>query len=1546
MIRNLTQLAGFSLILKLGFTTVPVRAQVMPDETLGNERSRVTSDVLINGSRADRLEGGASRGSNLFHSFREFNVGEGQRLYFHNPAGITNIFSRVTGTTPSQISGMLGVDGAANLFLLNPNGIVFGPNARLDVSGSFLATTANAFQFGSHGFFSATSPEQSSLLAIDPSALLFNQIAAQTGTITNAGRLQVGQDLTLTGRNLELQGQLWAGNHLTLQAQDTVRIQDSLTAPVIAAARGELWVQGNQVIDIFALNHSQSGLFSGGDMILRSAHPVGGDAHYWSGGNFRIEQLNGELGNLFSPFDPVIRSLGDVSFNNYEGASLHIIAGGSVNLGTAVISEPETSLDRAGYLRETLALSNGTPLSIDGSRQATLDIRAGVSPEKIASSELARLTPELDVFFDNAFLPDSATLTPQPTRAEIVIGDVFMVPPDGLVYLTNQYSPQANLPPDSITITGQGLLRRGNLVGNGIDARGFAGNGSTVIVDARGDILLSSSFIDTSSDTENAGRIALIAGRDIILNPFGSVDSSIKASAEAGQGGTLTLTSGRNIVLDSSRVDVSSARGGSLSVNAENIYLFGSTLNAEITGTGNGSPQSIALNASGNIRLEDSSILAGLDEQAEGNSGSIVINTNTLTATRSSVLHASTAGQGNAGNIAIYASGRVSFDRGDLFAGGSPSVARSNVSSGAIGNGGDIVIRADSLYLVNGGRLETNVEAPIEFLNGDVTPAAQGNAGNIDVAVQNEIVISGQLDRISGRAPSITGSNAGVFPNSRSSGIFNLVDREAIGNGGTVRIDGGSLSLVDGGQIAASSYGQGDAGEINLDIQGAITLGGTDVLRRIDGNRETTYLVTSAILNQIGQAAQGNSGGMTIRAGSLAMTDVSELSASTFGRGNAGNLSLQIDGDLALANLSNIRSVIEPGAIGKGGNIEIQTESLSLTNGAQIVAGVFRATDTLPGGQGIGGRIDIDASESVNLSGVSAIELPFPAVNPLNFSSDAPLVPTTSQDRLQTAGISSGILTITEVGATGQARDISVDTGRLRITDGGVITAQTENRGNGGNIWITANALEALAGGQIITNTSNAGRAGNIVLNVRDSITLSGTDPAYTQRLREFGRGPIANVNASSGLFANTETNSTGDGGRIALYTDRLRLTDRAQITSSTSGQGNTGSIEIRSNERISLTQRSGINSTVNRGAAGNSQQISLQAPTLTLSGGSQISAATNGTGRAGDILIRGAERLSLSNSTISASARTERAGSLTVDATNFVQLEDGSSISVEATNGGTAGDLSITTGQLTLTEGSRVTVSSPTGRAGNLTTTAAVVALNNGELSATTGISRGNRGANIRLNDLDLLLLGHQSQIQTNATRSATGGNISIDSEFIVAAPVENSDITANAGAGDGGRVNITAQGVFGIDAQPELTPGSDITATSEQGVQGIVTINQPDTDPSRGLTELPAVPIDAANQIASVCPTNVRQADRFDSFIVSGRGGLPLSPTDLLSDENTLSEWVTASEPGSVNAEASAPVQPIVEAQGWVVDAQGKVVLVSQSAPRAVTPPHCQQR
>jgi len=287
-----------------------VLAQIAPDNTLGAEGSVVTPNVNIQGIPSDRIDGGATRGANLFHSFGDFNVGEGRGAYFANPTGTENILTRVTGSNASNILGRLGVLGGANLFLLNPNGIVFGPNASLDIQGSFVATTADGIQLGDSGYFSAVEPQTSSLLSVSPGALFFSQVANQPGSIINRGNLATGKNLTLSAGNLDLQGQLLSGGDLTLETQDTVKVRDSVATLFLAQSGENLTIVGKGGIDILALNHpTQTPFVSGGNLSLISDGVISGDARFTSGGSFSIKSISGGLANFVSYYDPIISLL-------------------------------------------------------------------------------------------------------------------------------------------------------------------------------------------------------------------------------------------------------------------------------------------------------------------------------------------------------------------------------------------------------------------------------------------------------------------------------------------------------------------------------------------------------------------------------------------------------------------------------------------------------------------------------------------------------------------------------------------------------------------------------------------------------------------------------------------------------------------------------------------------------------------------------------------------------------------------------------------------------------------------------------------------------------------------------------------------------------------------------------------------------------------------------------------------------------------------------------------------------------------------------------
>jgi filamentous hemagglutinin family protein len=713
----------------------------------------------MRGNGADLIEGGAIRGSNLFHSFLEFNVDLGQRVYFANPVGIESILSRITGGNPSNIFGTLGVDGAADLFLINPNGIVFGEDAALDIQGSFYASTAEAIPLGD-GVYSATALEQSSLLTVSPSAVFSSYLSDASGDIENRGQLAAGENLTLAANRLDLQGQVAAGGDLTLLG-NAVQIRDAVDTPFVGFAGGDLLVQGNEQVDIVALSHLDSGLYAYGDMVLRSGNPVGGDAHYWSGGSFRVENLDGTGGALYSPVDPIIRALGDVFIEDYRGSSLHVLAGGSVTIGTAVITAPDPGALGIDFLQETIALSDGTIVQVDGAAQPTLDVRAGVNSAVLGTPPLEILKgfdPPTDAFFGERFVAD------MPSTANITVGDVLINAPNGLVLLTNQYQPNSNLVGGSILVTGDGLY------GNGINARGQDGQGGAVYLDARNDVSVINSSIATSGAGTvgdiviNAGNTVRFEGQDrrtVAVSALGAGttgtagDIRIRAThvelINGGQLGASTFGTGDagNVVIEardrvlfdngdvfSDVVAGATGSGGNVEITANALEVTnGAQLSASTSGRGNAG--NIVITAQDRVVFSGTSpngefrsaAFSTVDTGAEGAGGNVVINTNSLEVTNRALLSASTFGTGDAGNVVITAGDRVVLD-GSSADSQFSSGAFSSVGTGGNGSGGNVVIAANSLTVTNGAQLSAST-------------SGRGDAGNVEITAGDRVVFDG-----------------------------------------------------------------------------------------------------------------------------------------------------------------------------------------------------------------------------------------------------------------------------------------------------------------------------------------------------------------------------------------------------------------------------------------------------------------------------------------------------------------------------------------------------------------------------------------------------------------------------------------------------------------------------------------------------------------------------------------------------------------------------------------------------------------------------------
>jgi filamentous hemagglutinin family protein len=697
--------------------------------------------------------------------------------------------------------------------------------------------------------------------------------------------------------------------------------------------------------------------------------------------------------------------------------------------------------------------------------------------------------------------------------------------------------------------------------------------------------------------------------------------------------------------------------------------------------------------------------------------------------------------------------------------------------------GGSIAIDSGKLDLQLGSRLGAGITSRLGW--------ADSKAGNVDINAQATVNLQDE------------------------SLIANEVQSGGIGKGGNISVIAGSVSVSNGSALVVSTRGRGDAGNVTIVARDTVS-----------------FVGQSGAFTSVESGAIGQGGTISITAGSLSVTNGAQFVASTRARGDAGNIFIVARDTVSLDGGSRIASTVEGGAVGKGGNVNITTGSLSATNGAQLITGTR--------GRGDVGKTLINARDTVSFASGSAA-----------FST-----------------VSSG--------GIGNGGEISITTGSLFVTDA-QLGAGTRGRGDAGNVTIVA----------------------------RDVVSFDGVGAAFSSVLR----GGI------------------GKGGDINITTGSFSVSNGAQLVADTRGIGNAGNIIIDARDTVFLNGissdgfASALGTSVGREAVGNGGDIKINASSLSVTNSAVLFASTAGSGNAGRIRIQTQDRVIFDGAATGA----------------LSQVLPGAI--------GNGGDINIIAGSVSIINDAIVGSSSAgQGRAGNVEVTARSLGLNNrGRIDATT---LSGDGGNISLTLQDLLLLRSGSQISTTAgtaRQGGDGGNITIvtPNGFIVTIPNENSDITANAFTGKGGRVDITAKGIFGIQPRLRETLRSDITASSEFGVNGEVTLREIETEPTRLLVELPVNLVDATQQVTTGCNPGGRQ--RKGSFTATGRSGLAPSPTEPLMGDAVIATWVTppsevaitgSREVGSLgknNTTTPNSITQIVEASAWAMDDNGDIVLIA---------------
>ncbi|AKG22507.1 two-partner secretion domain-containing protein [Calothrix sp. 336/3] len=686
------------------------------------------------------------------------------------------------------------------------------------------------------------------------------------------------------------------------------------------------------------------------------------------------------------------------------------------------------------------------------------------------------------------------------------------------------------------------------------------------------------------------------------------------------------------------------------------------------------------------------------------------------------------------------------------------------------------------------------------------------------------------------------------------------------------------------------------------------------------------------------------------------------------GLSQAGTVKINNDGSLQFPQsivradvFLNNGSWVDVTNIG-GGNIDVYAQNLRISNGSYLLAGI--------NGKGTAntkaGDIKINATGRVTL------------------------------DKENNNSVSTAIANTVFSSSIGNAGNIFIIANSLLVKDRSLIASYTLGKGNAGNIFITAESLLVSGGAQINSSTLGIGNAGNINLKIINNATFSETYLFQSSGLfsavgsNAKGNGGAINVQAGSlnllkGAQFRTSTLGDGNAGNINLKITNNATFDGAylyipsglQSAVDFSGNGNGGDINITSDslnilngaQFISTFRSTGLSSPIARGRKSGNINIKIfntfkidGFTTYTIPNSKKQTAPSGifsglktNQGRGGDIVIT-AKNFFITNGGIISSNTSNfskgDAGNIDIRVTDTINISGQilgfdtngkskvflSSILSEVEEGanGKGGNIFIDPKRIIISEGGVISVNSlGNGSAGNIELIAGGLILNNGFITANAGKSRG---GNIKLQLSDFLLLRNNSKISTNA--SGDGGNITINSPFIVAFPKDNSDITANSIDKQGGNIKINASSIYGIQARIQGNPlTNDITASSENGISGNIDVNNLQIDASQGLIELPEGTLDKYQVIRNeIC----RKFSKGSQFIIVGRGGIAENPTEMINNNNTridLAEPITNNLSTTNQTHAKPHLSPnktissdnIVPARGWVMNEKGEVILTA---------------
>lgn len=690
--RSLYWLASSAFLWCLSITT-PTQAQVpQGDTTLPND-----SIVTPNG-KTNVITGGTQAGPNLFHSFTEFSVPtNGSASFQQVDQKIENVISRVTGSLESNINGLIevlqanGTVSSADFFLLNPNGIIFGPNASLNIGGSFLASTASSLNFADNTQFSATDPQATPLLTVSvPSGLQFGGNAGRVLIQGSGLAVRPGSTLALVGSDIRLQGGDLAASFGTNLAAPGGRIELGSVASnslVSLNSTNEGWSLGYRGVQSFRDIQLSQGAYVDAGGEGSGSIQVQGRRITLTDGSVVGAATKGSKpgGTLTITASNSIELTGgiDIEGGFYYSSLFNEVEAGATGPGGDLTITTKHLLVRDGALVSTRTYGEGQGGDLTVTASDSVEL-IGTSTDSFTGSGLFAQTQKgatgaggnLSIFTKKLTVKDGAqanattfgtgdagNLTVQAADIELV-GAALLADGQLLTIGGDLPSIEDDLPFPSGLFAGTGEDSTGN--GGILDVQtdrlslrdGAVLQASTLGTGDAGDLR-----VRASEFMELTGTAKGIRFPTSLLAVSGGIPGFPGFPKATGQGGDLKITTGNLLVQDGAAIAVGSLNPTSAAKGAGKITIKAPTISLDDEGaitaaTESGQGGNIDLQVQDLLLLRDNSPIstsAGSARQG-GNGGDITINTNNLVALDNSDIRAN-AFTGKGGNIQITTEG-------------------------------------------------------------------------------------------------------------------------------------------------------------------------------------------------------------------------------------------------------------------------------------------------------------------------------------------------------------------------------------------------------------------------------------------------------------------------------------------------------------------------------------------------------------------------------------------------------------------------------------------------------------------------------------------------------------------------------------------------------------------------------------------------------------------------------------------------------------------------------------------------------------------------